>query len=274
MRKNYPEAARFFDKALTLNPEQLEATAGLVGLDIAAGRKELALHRTAARVARAPQNPAVLLFAGRTYAVLGNDPQAETAFKKALEVDAQSLGAYEGLGRLYIRAGRLPEAQREFEELAARQSKPASALTMVGMIQQSRNLATEARATYERVLQHDPRAGVAANNLAWLYLENGMDVNLALQLAQTAKAALPKDAEVSDTLGWVYYRKGMFAPAIRELEQAVALNPGEAVPQYHLGLAYAKNGDKVRAKRALEAALKLNPAFEGAEDASKVLSSL
>src|SRR4029450_10561273 len=113
MRKNYPEAARFFDKALTLNPDQLDATAGLVGLDIAAGRKELARHRTSARVARAPRDPAVLLFAGRTYAVLGDDPDAEAAFKKALEVDALNLGAYEGLGRLYVRSGRLTEAQRE-----------------------------------------------------------------------------------------------------------------------------------------------------------------
>ena len=274
MRKDYAEASRLFDQALSLEPNQLDATAGLVGLDIAAGRKELARTRTAARIARTPQDSSVLLFAGRTYAVLGDNQQAEAAFRKALEVDAQNLGAYEGLGRLYVRAGRLPEAQREFEELAARQSKPGSSLTMVGMIQQSRNLATEARATYEKVLQHDPTAGVAANNLAWLYLENGMDVNLALQLAQTAKAALPKNAEVSDTLGWVYYRKGMFAPAIRELEQAVALNPGEAVSQYHLGLAYAKYGDKVRAKRALETALKLNRTFEGAEDASKILSSL
>jgi len=66
----------------------------------------------------------------------------------------------------------------------------------------------------------------------------------------------------------------MSSPAIRELEQAVALSPNEPVFQYHLGVAYAKNGDKVRARRALEAALKLNRTFQGAEEASKVLSSL
>src|SRR6185295_8446994 len=77
IRKDYAGAAQLFEKALTLDPNQLEATAGLVGLDIAAGRKELARTRTASRVTQAPQDPSVLLFAGRTYAVLGDNQQAE-----------------------------------------------------------------------------------------------------------------------------------------------------------------------------------------------------
>jgi tetratricopeptide (TPR) repeat protein len=274
MSKDYAEAARLFDTALTLNPNQLDATAGLVGLDVAAGRHELARTRTAARVARAPQDSSVLLFAGRTYTILGDNEQAEAAFKKALEVDPLDLGAYEGLGGLYLRSGRLAEAQREFEALAAQQSRPAGSLTMVGMIQQSRKLPGDARSTYEKALQHDPTAAVAANNLAWLYLEAGVNLELALQLAQAAKAALPKSAEVSDTLGWIYYQKGMLSPAIRELEQSVALSPHTPAYQYHLGLAHAKNGDKARARQALEAAIRLDPKFGDAENARQVLSTL
>ena len=157
MRKDYAGAAQLFDKALTIDPNQLDATAGLVGLDIAAGRKEVARTRTAARVARAPQDPSALLFAGRMYAMLGDNQEAEAALKKALEVDALNLGAYEGLGRLYLRSGRLPEAQQEFETLAAKQSRPAASLTMVGMIQQSRNQSSEARATYKKVPAAGPR---------------------------------------------------------------------------------------------------------------------
>jgi tetratricopeptide (TPR) repeat protein len=274
MRKDYAGAAQQFDKALSLDANQLEATAGLVGLDMAAGRKELARSRTAARVARAPHDSSVLLFAGRTYAALGDNQRAEAAFKKALEVDGLNLGAYEGLGRLYVRTGRLAEAQQEFETLASKQSRPTATLTMVGMIQQSRNMPDDARATYERVLQQDPTAAVAANNLAWLYLESGANLDLALQLAQTAKAAMPKHAEVSDTLGWIYYHKGMLAPAIRELEEAVQRDATQPLYQYHLGVAYARHGNQNGARRALEAALRLKSDFDGAAEARRILSTL
>jgi tetratricopeptide (TPR) repeat protein len=274
MKKDYAGATRLFEQSLTLNPDQLEATAGLVGLDLAAGRKDAARTRTANRVARTPSDSTVLLFAGRTYAALGDTNQAEEAFKKALEGDPLNLGAYEGLGRLYVRLGRLPEAQKEFETLAARQSRPAGSLTMVGMIQQSRNLSKEARATYEQVLQHDPQAAVAANNLAWLYAEDGVNLDLALQLAQTAKAGLPKNAETSDTLGWILYRKGLLSPAIREFEEAAQHDPLNPIYQYHLGMAYAKNGNRDGARRALEAALRLSSDFSGSNEARTMLASL
>src|SRR5688572_4369903 len=85
---------------------------------------------------------------------------------------------------------------------------------MVGVIQQSRSLPQAARATFEKVLQYDRSAAVAANNLAWLYVEQGVHFDLALQLALTAKAGLPQRPEVSDTLGWIHYQKGLIAQAI------------------------------------------------------------
>ena len=50
---------------------------------------------------------------------------------------------------------------------------------------------TAGRATHVRARDAvDPKAGVAANNLAWIYLENGGSLDLALHLAETAKARL------------------------------------------------------------------------------------
>jgi putative PEP-CTERM system TPR-repeat lipoprotein len=274
LRNDARTAARMFEQALALDPDYLEATAGLVSLDLAAGRPYAAGNRVAERVARTPDNSAALLLAGRTYASLGDHDKAEHTLKRALEVDALNLNAYESLGRFYMTRGRLPEAQREFESLAARQARPAASLTMVGMIQQSLNQPDRARQTYERVLQHDPNAAVAANNLAWLYVEAGVNLDLALQLARIAKVGLPKHPEVGDTLGWIFYQKGLLGQAIRELEETVRRDPVNPLYQYHLGLAYAKNGDTALARRSLEAALRLKSDFDGAEEAARLLSSL
>ena len=124
------------------------------------------------------------------------------------------------------------------------------------------------------MLEIDPRAAVAANNLAWIYAQDGGNLDIALQLAQTAKSQLPDQPEFNDTLGWIYYKKDLATLAIPPLQQSVEKDPKNPVYHYHLGLAYAKSGDKGKAKSSLEQALKLKPDFEGAAEARKVLASL
>ena len=58
----------------------------------------------------------------------------------------------------------------------------------------------EAKVKYEKVLSLNSHAGVAANNLAWIYAASDGNLDMALQLAQTAKAQLPDRPEVNDTL--------------------------------------------------------------------------
>jgi tetratricopeptide (TPR) repeat protein len=132
----------------------------------------------------------------------------------------------------------------------------------------------EAIKRYERALQIDPHAAVAANNLAWLHAESGQQLDAALQLAQRAKVRLPESAEVNDTLGFVYYRKNMAALAVSTLKASVAKDPANAIYEYHLGLAYAQAGDKASARRSLTRALQLKTDFAGAKEARDLLNSL
>jgi tetratricopeptide (TPR) repeat protein len=127
---------------------------------------------------------------------------------------------------------------------------------------------------YERILAIDPRAVVAANNLAYMHAEAGTNLDVALGLAQTAKAGRPNDPDVSDTLGWIYYKRNLANLAIPPLEESLRANPSNALYQYHLGLAYLKEGRKDSAREALEKALKLQPNFDGASEARKALTSL
>jgi tetratricopeptide (TPR) repeat protein len=273
--KNEPAKAKeHFDQALALDPNELDALGGLISLDLAARRPDQAKARLDARLARMPGDSGTLLLAGRTYAVIGDVNAAEAAMKKSLQADPDNLNAYQALGSLYMEGQRLPEAQHEFEALAARQHSPVTALTMVGIIQQAQKQIDAARVTFEKALQYDPNAAVAANNLACIYVDQGRNLDLALQLARTAKARLPNMPEVSDTLGWIYYQKGLLGLSITELKDTVKRDPSTALFQYHLGLAYAKNGNRVEARKALETALRLQPDFQGARDAARVLATL
>jgi Flp pilus assembly protein TadD len=115
---------------------------------------------------------------------------------------------------------------------------------------------------------------VAANNLAWMLAETGGNLDVALQLAQTATRGLPEHPAVQDTLGWIYYKKGLAALAVSPFQKSVEKDPKNPVYHFHLGLALAGTGDSPNARLALRQALALAPNFDGAAEARQVLASL
>ena len=145
---------------------------------------------------------------------------------------------------------------------------------MVGAILEMQNRFDDAREKYEQALGLDPRTPLAANNLAWYYAERNQKLDTALQLAQSAKAELPNDARISDTLGWVLYQKGYVTSAITSLKEAAKQAPKDPGIRYRLGLAYLKNDDVKAAREALELSVRLNPTSTTAADARRVLDTI
>ena len=226
------------------------------------------------RLQKTPNDSAVLALAGRTWAATGDTAKGEELLRRAIAADPSNFDAYSLLAVLYVFERKLDQAIAEFDKLAARQPGAAGPPTMAAIILQAQGKDEEARLRYERVVEANPRAAVASNNLAWMYASRGERLDRALQLAQAAKAELPEHPEVNDTLGFVYLKKQLPSLAIPPLRLAVEKGPTNPAFHYHLGLAYAQTGDKAAARQALEQALRLKTDFEGAEDARKVLRTL
>ena len=267
-------ASKSLTRALELDQNNLEALSVLISLDFSAKNRAGAISRIDSRLARTPNDPAVLLLAARTYARAGDLAKAEQLLRKTVEVDASNFDAYSMLGRLYISQRRLDEALAEFQLLSKRQARPVQAHTVAGVILEAQNKPQEARKHYEQALALDPDMPVAANNLAWMFAETGENLDMALQLAQAATRRLPNNAAIQDTLGWIYYKKGLAALAIAPFQKSIELDPKNPIFHFHLGLAHLKNGDSPKARIALRDALALAPDFAGAAEAKQVLASL
>ena len=78
---------------------------------------------------------------------------------------------------------------------------------------------------YNEALQVQPDDAIAANNLAYLMLEHGGNVNVALTLAKTGQRGMPNVPSSADTLGWAYYYQGAYSSAIDTLQQAANEDP-------------------------------------------------
>jgi len=273
-RGDTDNARKSFEQALALDPSAIEAVAGLITLDVKAGRTAAARARADREVARTSGAIPSLMLAARTYIMTGDSRSAEDLLRKALASDAGHLPAYAALGQIYASERRLDAALREFDALVARDPRNVQAMTVAAILVEAQGHSPEATKRYERVLQIDPNAAVAANNLAWAYASTNGDLDRALELARVAHRELPNTSEVADTLGYVYLKKGMLPEAIEILTNTVSKHPDAYQAHFHLGLAMERSDDQKAAVKHLTEALRLKPDFDGASEARERLRAI
>ncbi len=273
-RNELAGAERVFNEELKLDPQSVEAMTGLVSIDLARKRTAEARARVDAFLVKHQQSASALVIAAKVYRALGETGKVEEFLKRALSIDASNPAIYALLAEHYISQKRLADAHKEFAAIVKLQPRSVAANTMMGLICYAENNLDDAQRWWEKALQIDSYAAAAANNLAWLYAEGRGSLEVALQLAQTAKSKYPALPEVNDTLGWVYYRKDLIAQAVLYLQQSLDLDPNNPTYHYHLGMAYARKGDDAKARRLLETALRLDPHLPEAPEARKTLATL
>lgn len=218
--------------------DDIAPLAELVALDLAARDVPAALSRVTPRLRTPQPSPDLLVLAARVYVAAG-DATAEPLLRQALQADPSHRVATAMLGSLLLQSHRLDEARHLFEALRTREPQAPGLDTVIGLVLEQQGHGDEARAAYQRALDIDPRAGIAANNLAWQLATTGGNLDVALQLAQTAKAALPDQPEVDDTLGFVYFRKGLLDQALPHLRDSVARDATNTTARRHLAIAAA-----------------------------------
>jgi tetratricopeptide (TPR) repeat protein len=113
-----------------------------------------------------------------------------------------------------------------------------------------------------QVAEADDRNALALNNLAYLLAKT--DPDGAVKYAERAGEIAPQTAAIEDTLGWVYYRKGLYSNALRHLKIAVEKD-GTPRRRLHLGMAYIKAGDPTMGRQVVAAALKSDPGLATSE---------
>ncbi len=271
-RRDVTGARQSFEQALRLEPKSPDARAGLVTADLTEGKKAQAQAQVDKWLAASPNDITLKILGARTAMLSGRSDDAERLLRDVVTVDPTRLEAYDLLGRLYVGRGDMDRALAEYRSLANRSSANAAGpRTMVGMINEARGKRDAAVEEYERVLAANPRAGVAANNLAWIRAEEGR-LDEAVRLANVATDVMKDRPEPYDTLGWIYYQQGQLARALSAFERALSHAPDNPTYHYHLGLTYLKLGDARRARAALNRTIELKPDSAPAADARKALA--
>jgi tetratricopeptide (TPR) repeat protein len=286
--KRLQDAITFYENALAIDSTYAPALGGLI--DIYAEQKDL--PRAHARLDQVlnqnPNNAPLHFLKAQIYGFEKNSQGAEAELRKTLELDPNYIPAYSALGALFINTNQTDRAIAEYRRVLEMSPDNATAYTLIGMLEDARQNYPAAAENYRKALEKDPNAIIAANNLAWLYaVQRELNGNLdeAVRLAQGVVQKNPNVAGFIDTLGWIYYHKGLHAAAVEQLQKAVSVDEAAARNanvspspnyRYHLGMALKAKGDRPAAKRELELALQLGEKaiFLDKEEARKALAEL
>jgi tetratricopeptide (TPR) repeat protein len=273
-QKTYPEAERRFNSALELKPDFIPALRGLVELYTSQKQPDKAIARIQQQIEKLPTQSDFYELLGDTYVAKRQWNAAEQAFRSAIAQNTNAYIAHAQLARLYSREQKFPEALAEAQIITRENPDNLSGYMILGNIYERTGSVDQARVTYEQVIQRDPNFAPALNNLAWIYCEHGGDLDLSLSLAQRAKQNQPSDPEISDTLAWVEYRKGLYREAATLLRDALHQAPDSSLFEYHLGMVLVKTGKESDARPILARALSSNLSPTDAAEARSTLQKL
>ena len=204
----------------------------------------------------------------------GKYGEAVAQFQMLLNRNPNSQEAYLRLGEAKAQLGDVGGAEAAFER--ARQLAPADATPDLdlGVLYDHLKRYREARQAYQAALAKQPDNPRALNNLAYLEAEQGVDLDQALEYAQHARAKLPGDVNVIDTLGLIYIKKNLTEDGLRMLREVVKRQPGNAAFRLHLALAWYQKGDRLMARRELEAARRDKPSDKELNQIQELLAKV
>jgi len=277
-KKDYAAARTSLEAALKMSPEDLRALGLLGRIYMVQNQAALGTAKIREQAASQPKSARLQKFLGDWLAATGDHAGALQAYGAAKQLDPQSASIDMAMVRLYIADGKNDAARQILTRILQTVSTNAEAYLWMGTLEERAGNYDAANSDYHKVLNIDSNNVMALNNLAFLLAEHGQAQQLdeALKLAQQVRALVPKSGNIDDTMGWVYYKKGIYPSAVQQLEDAVTQDQAAHTPsplhRYHLAMAYLKNGDQKRGNEELNAALKLNPNLPEAKQATALLA--
>jgi len=113
-------------------------------------------------------------------------------------------------------------------------------------------------AQLRKLIEAEPDNPQAYNALGYSLADRGLRLEEANRLIEKASSLAPDDAFIMDSVGWVKYRLGDTADAIKLLRKAYNLQPNAEIGA-HLGEVLWKSGEQDQARDAWREARKLEP---------------
>ena len=260
VEKKLDEAQKAYQQALDQDPNSTDALGGVLNVDLLEHQPDRAIAAARTQVSKYPKSVGFHIMLGALLVEQKKDlTGGEQEFKQALELDQKSSEARVKLGMVENQRGATDQALETYLEGSKINPKVVVFYLLAGGIYENKQDWDHAKEQYQKALDIEPENPLASNNLAYVILQQGGNVDVAFAMAQTARRQLPDNPNSADTLGWAFYHKHVYGSAITLFKEAVKKDPDNPLFNLHLGLAYAKSGQIALARQQLDRLERMKP---------------
>jgi Tfp pilus assembly protein PilF len=188
----------------------------------------------------------------------GNAAEAERAFRDALAMDPNVVGAQENLANILAERGDRRGAGQAYEQAVAASPRDPKALANLASFQLNAGDLAAAEATAQRALAIDPDHSEALRILGVVREQRG-DLAGARDAYERALRFTREQPRLENNLAGLDMREGRLAEAEVRLRRAVELDPEYALAWTNLGVLYVNSERLDDAVTALQRATELQP---------------
>ncbi len=272
-QNQFADAQKAYQQALDLDPTSTDALGGVLNVYLLQKQPDRAIAAANAQLAKVPKSAGFHIMLGQLLMEQSKDfPAAEQEFQQAADLDKKNSEALVKLGLVQNMSGHPDQALQTFLNGAKVNPNEIAFYLLAGGIYESKQDWEDAKQEYQKVLEIQRDNPLASNNLAYVMLQQGGNVDVAFAMAQTARRQLPDNPNTADTLGWAFYKKNVYGSAITLFKEAVTKQPQNPLFNYHLGLAYAKSGQRSLARQQLDRVVKIKPNFPDLDELREALA--
>ena len=262
---NNPDGAmKEFDAAIQANPKSLPAVQAKVSALLAEKKVKEAIQIGEAAVKQNEQDAGFHALLGALYLADGQAERASASFRRALELDPNSIPARLGLARVAISQQKDEEAIGHLKAVIKDRPDQPTAVALLTSLYEKTGQIDQAVPILEAALKASPRQPVFSTQLGEVYLKKGR-YDDAIALSSDLLSVNPDFVPARLIRAQAYLTQGKGDAALQELLAVVKANPTLPAAHYYLARTYVALGRVPEAKTAYQETLKLDPQFTAAK---------
>lgn len=269
--KDVPGALAQLNKAVALEPGNMDAHLQLASLLARTGKGDQALASARAAQQASPADPTGWMLEGDLRTAKGEHLAAVAAYRSGLAKGRTGASAVK-LHRSMEDAGQLKEAQQLEKEWRAERPRDPVFNYYLGDRYLALGELDTAAALYRSVLEVVPKDPASLNNLAWILSQQNKPG--AQELAEQAVALSPKAGPFHDTLAEIHARAGRLDRAIELQRRAVELSPDLPLQRLRLADYLIRSKQLPAARKELETLANLGAKFPRQDEVKRLMGLL
>ena len=197
---------------------------------------------------------------GDAFVRLGRLVEAETSYRRVLQIDANVIGAHVNLGMTLYKMGQLDEAETSYRRALRIKPDLTEAHYNLSILFKKQGRLNEAENSYRRVLEIKPDFAEAHNNLGFILKETGR-LGEAETSYRRALQIRPDYVDAYYNLGNVLMETGRMGEAEASYRRALQIKPDIAELHYYHGNILREMGRLEEAESCYRRAVQIKPDF-------------